>query len=265
MKIIVQKLKVILKGGRHMMVLKTGQLIKHEDERTVQDEYAMRLITTEELKDAITLQKYVYDQLPNKQVLYIDSYEEMFDDMKQGAKVIGVFNKAGEIIAYRYIGFPGCSDKNLGNDINIPRQELAKVAHLETTVVHPDYRGNSLQSLTLQQAMPMVKELGYYHLLCTVSPQNIYSLYNIIKNGLRIKALKKKYGTGKDGKDGMWRFILHKDLKPIRAMKTNQLLSIPLGELEQQKKLIDEGFVGLWLFKESKLLNYVRFEDCLAN
>lgn len=247
-----------------MMVFKTGQLIKHKDERIEKDEYVMRLITTEELKAAVELQKYVYEQLPNKQVLYMDSYEEMLDDMKNGAKIIGVFNEAGEIIAYRYIGFPGLTDKNLGNDINMPRKELIKVAHLETTVVHPDYRGNSLQSLTLQQAIPMVKQLGYSHLLCTVSPQNSYSLYNIIKNGLRIKALKKKYGVDKEGKDGMWRFILHRNLEPITERIAKQLTRIPLADLERQEKLINEGFVGLWMFKDSKILNYVRFEDALA-
>jgi len=247
-----------------MTILKKGQLIRHINESREQDEYVMRIITPEELGDAVALQKYVYEQLPNKQVLYMDSYEEMYDDMKQGAKIIGVFNKTGDIIAYRYIGFPGCSEKNLGHDINMPRQELAKVAHLETTVVHPEYRGNSLQSLTLQQVIPMVKDLGYSHLLCTVSPQNIYSLYNIIKNGLRIKALKKKYGSEKDGKDGMWRFILHRNLEPRAVRKVSQNFGIPVGDLERQRKLIDEGFVGLWLYKESKLLNYVRFEDAVA-
>jgi len=224
----------------------------------------MRLSTTDELRAAVALQKYVYDRLPNKQVLYMDSYEEMLEDMKNGAKLIGVYNKSGELIAYRYIGFPGLSEKNLGNDINMPGKDLAKVAHLETTVVHPEYRGNSLQSLTLQQAIPMVKKFGYSHLLCTVSPQNFYSLYNIIKNGLRVKALKKKYGTDKDGKDGMWRFILHRNLQPAGARKTSQLLRIPLGDLEKQERLIDEGFVGLWLSKDSKLLNYVRFDEALA-
>ena len=247
-----------------MTILKKGQLTRHINESKEQDEYVMRIITPEELGDAVALQKYVYEQLPNKQVLYMDSYEEMYDDMKQGAKIIGVFNKTGDIIAYRYIGFPGCSEKNLGNDINMPRQELAKVAHLETTVVHPEYRGNSLQSLTLQQAIPMIKDFGYSHLLCTVSPQNIYSLYNIIKNGLRIKALKKKYGSEKDGKDGMWRFILHRNLEPRAVRKVSQNFGIPIGDLERQSKLIDEGFVGLWLYKESKTLNYVRFEDAIA-
>lgn len=247
-----------------MMILKRGQLISHKDGRTEQDEYVMRLMKAEELRNVEALQKYVYDQLPNKQVLYMDSYEEMLEDIKLGAKIIGVFNKAGELIAYRYIGFPGWSEKNLGNDIKMPGKELIKVAHLETTVVHPDYRGNSLQSLTLQQAIPMVKEFGYKHLLCTVSPSNPFSLFNVMKNGLKIKALKKKYGSEKDRKDGMWRFILHRDLEPEGFLRTDQLLSIPLGNLEQQKDLIDEGYVGFWMFKESKLLNYVRFEDALA-
>lgn len=247
-----------------MMVLKTGQLIKHVGDKTVQDKYIMRTIAEGELETAVKLQKYVYEQLPDKQVLYMDSYEEMLSDMQNGAKIIGVFNKEEEMIAYRYIGFPGAAEKNLGIDIKLPEEELTKVAHLEATVVHPDYRGNSLQSITLQQSIPFIRETGYSHVLCTVSPQNVYSLFNIIKNGLRIKALKKKYGTDKDGKDGMWRFILHRNLEPKAAKKTSSLLSIPLGDLEHQKKLISEGFVGLWLYKESKILSYVRFEDAPA-
>jgi GNAT superfamily N-acetyltransferase len=188
----------------------------------------------------------------------------MLSDMQNGAKILGVFNREKEMIAYRYIGFPGAAEKNLGKDIKLPEEELTRVAHLEATVVRPDYRGNSLQSITLQQAIPFIREEGYNHVLCTVSPQNVYSLFNIIKNGLRIKALKKKYGTDKDGKDGMWRFILHRNLNPVAVMRANRLLSIPLNDLEQQKKMIDKGFVGLWLFKESKLLNYVSFEDAFA-
>ncbi|MDF2520489.1 MAG: hypothetical protein K0R84_1117, partial [Clostridia bacterium] len=162
-----------------MKTLKTGQLVRHKDEGIEKDVYEMRLITKEELGAVIDLQQYVYDRLPNKNVLYVDTYKDMFDDMKLGAQVIGVYNSNKELIAYRYIGFPGQNDKNLGFDINLPTNELKRVAHLETTVVRPDYRGNSLQSLTLQQAVPLIEELGYRHLLCTVSPQNFYSLFNI--------------------------------------------------------------------------------------
>ncbi|MGE5632068.1 MAG: hypothetical protein ACM3TR_13365 [Caulobacteraceae bacterium] len=246
------------------MILKRGQLIKHINERTEQDSYTMRTIKAEELVNVVKLQKFVYDQLPNKQVLYIDSYEEMLEDMKSGAKIIGVFNNNDELIAYRYVGFPGCTDKNLGNDINMPKEELINAAHLEATVVHPDYRGNSLQSLTLQQAIPMVRDLGYRHLLCTVSPHNVYSLFNIIKNGLRIKALKKKYGSEQNSKDGMWRFILHRDLEANELLKPKQHQKVQLSDLEGQKELIAKGFIGLWLFKESKMLSYVKPDNALA-
>ena len=85
-----------------------------------------------------------------------------------------------------------------------------------------------------------------------------------MKNGLRVKALKKKYGKSKDGSDGMWRFILHRNLKPRAVRKTRALFSVPLTDIETQRKLIEQGFIGLWLSKEAGLLNYVLFEDNLA-
>lgn len=253
-----------MKGGRRIMTLKTGIITRHIGESVQQEAYEMKLINERELDEVVLLQKHVYNQLPNKQVLYIDSYDEMMADMRLGAKILGVFNQSKELIAYRYVGFPGQDNKNLGYDINLPQKELNKVVHLETTVVHPDYRGNGLQSATLQQIIPVIKELGYRHLICTVSPQNYFSLFNIMKNGLKIKALKKKYGVESTGKDGLWRFILHKDLEPIQLLKPNRLFKTPVSDIEQQEKLIDEGFIGYWLFRDSKELNYVRFEGALV-
>lgn len=244
-----------------MMALKTGQLIRNKGKAAEQDEYVMRLIHEEGLQEVVDLENYVYSQLPNKQVLYVDSYDEMLADMRQGAKIIGVYNRKQELIAYRYVGFPGLSEKNLGNDIHLPKKELNQVVHLETTVVRPDYRGNALQSLTLQQIIPIVKSYGYRHLLCTVSPQNPYSLFNIMNNGLKIKSLKRKYATDKDGKDGLWRFILHKDLEPQKVTKADSLFKIHLGDLEKQENLINDGFIGYWMFKDSMELNYVRFNN----
>ncbi|MGB7603940.1 MAG: hypothetical protein WBL93_00535 [Lutisporaceae bacterium] len=247
-----------------MITLKTGQLIKHNNEGSKQDEYVMRLLTTKELGAVVNLQEYVYDQLPNKQVLYVDTYKEMMEDMKQGAQIIGVYNNSEDLIAYRYVGFPGESDKNLGIDVKLPAKELCRVAHLETTVVRPDYRGNSLQSLTLQQAVPLIKSLGYKHLLCTVSPQNFFSLFNVMRNGLKVKALKKKYGSDQDGKDGLWRFILHRDMEPNTLFKPNQFINTKLNNIDEQLKLINDGFVGFWLDKDNKELNYIQFNDSLA-
>lgn len=246
------------------MILKTGTLLKHNKDSIVQEGYVMRLINERELDEVVALQNHVYSLLPNKQVLYVDSYEDMLTDMRLGAKILGVFNEKDELVAYRYVGFPGHDEKNLGYDIKLNENELDKVVHLETTVVHPDYRGNGLQSSTLEQMIPLVKELGYKHLLCTVSPQNFYSLFNIMKNGLKIKALKKKYGDASTGKEGLWRFILHRNLEPAALLNPRELFKISLSDIAKQERLIREGFVGYWLFKDSKELSYIRFEQSLA-
>jgi hypothetical protein len=53
-------------------------------------------------------------------------------------------------------------------------------------------------------------------------------------------------------------------LKPKAVRKTSALFSIPVTDIEPQRKLIDQGFVGLWLSREAGLLNYVLFENNLA-
>jgi GNAT superfamily N-acetyltransferase len=247
-----------------MKTLKSGIITKHVGDLKEQEGFEMRLISERELEEVVALQGLVYSKLPNKQVLYLDSYDEMLADMKLGAKIIGVFNHKQDLIAYRYVGFPGYDAKNLGYDIKLPQKELNKVVHLETTVVHPDYRGNGLQSLTLQEMIPVVKEMGYKHMLCTVSPQNYFSLFNIMKNGLKIKALKKKYGDVDNGKEGLWRFILHRNLEPISLLNPRELLKASITDMEKQERLIREGFIGYWLFTESKELNYVRFDGALV-
>jgi GNAT superfamily N-acetyltransferase len=247
-----------------MLTLKKGIIARHIGDAIEQESYEMRIINEKELEEVVALQGLVYSKLPNKQVLYIDSYDEMMMDMRLGAKILGVFNQSQELIAYRYVGFPGYDNKNLGYDVKLPKKELDKVVHLETTVVHPDYRGNGLQSLTLQEIIPVVKEMGYKHLLCTVSPQNYFSLFNIMKSGLKIKALKKKYGTDESGKDGLWRFILHRNLEQTSMLNPRELFKTAISDIERQERLIREGFIGYWLFTESKELSYVRFDGALV-
>jgi GNAT superfamily N-acetyltransferase len=247
-----------------MLTLKKGIIARHIGDAIEQESYEMRIINEKELEEVVALQGLVYSKLPNKQVLYIDSYDEMMMDMSLGAKILGVFNQSQELIAYRYVGFPGYDNKNLGYDVKLPKKELDKVVHLETTVVHPDYRGNGLQSLTLQEIIPVVKEMGYKHLLCTVSPQNYFSLFNIMKSGLKIKALKKKYGTDESGKDGLWRFILHRNLEQTSMLNPRELFKTAISDIERQERLIREGFIGYWLFTESKELSYVRFDGALV-
>ena len=239
-------------------MMTSGILNKRTKDLSIPEKYSMRFISIEELSGVVALENYVFDNLPNKNVLFKDSFDEMHEDMAAGAKILGVFNEAGDLIAYRYISFPGISRKNLAYDISLPKSQMDKVVHLETTVVHPDYRGNALQSITLQHAASMVGNMGYRHLLCTVSPQNLFSLYNIMKNGLKIKALRKKYHSS-ENPEGLWRFILHRDMAIARYEKPIDSYILKLEDLDEQKNLIDRGYIGFNIFRENRLLNYAKF------
>ena len=89
------------------MLLNKGLLMKNKHANMQLEEYKMELLGKDRLREVIELQQRVYDKLPNKDVLYMDSYYEMLEDMEAGAKVIGVQNEENRIIAYRYIAFPG--------------------------------------------------------------------------------------------------------------------------------------------------------------
>ncbi len=238
------------------MLLDKGHILKNKNENMELEDYSMKLITKSRLNEVIELEHKVYEGLPNKDILYFDDYDTMLADLEQGAKIIGVLNSKDRIIAYRYIAFPGKDSRNMGYDIALPMDQLDQVVHLETTVVDPIYRGNGLQSLTLQIASNLVKQEGYRHLLCTVSPYNFFSLYNVMKNGLKIKALRKKYGA--EDEEGLWRFILHSDLERKVYRPIDEVIS-KWGNLDLQRELLDNGYIGYNVQKDPRQLNDIKF------
>lgn len=240
------------------MILTKGTVAKNKNTDLKMEEYTMKLLNQDRLEDVIELEHKVYEGLNNKDILYFDTYEDMLADMKQGARIIGVVNDQDRLIAYRYIGFPGTDKRNMGYDINLPKNQLEKVVHLETTVVDPEYRGNGLQDLTLRVASGMVRSEGYRHLLCTVSPYNFFSLYNVMKNGLKIKSIKKKYGS--EDEEGLWRFILHSDLEKKFINPIDVVIS-KWANLDLQRELISNGYIGYDISKETKQLNYIKFAE----
>lgn len=245
-----------LQGGI-TMILKTGHLTRKDESKNILEPYIIRMIGMGELFEVEALQQRVYRDLKRKDVLVTDSYEAMAGDLEAGGQILGAYNGSGELIAYRFISFPKLGEHNLGRDLNLGTEMLTKVAHLETTVVHPFYRGNGLQSETLELAFPIIQGKGYRHVLCTVSPMNPHSLYNVMSNGLKIKALKRKYATDHEP-NGLWRFVLHKDLEAKSQAKILDWAHVSMSDILFQEKLISEGFVGNWLLREQQQLQYIR-------
>ena len=101
--------------------------------------------------------------------------------------------------------FPGLGPENLGRDLDFSDEDLMKSAHMETVVISPKYRGHHLQAKLMAKAEEDLKEAGYKYLLCTIHPNNQYSMNNALSLGYKVEKLVKKYG-------GLPRNILLKEI-----------------------------------------------------
>lgn len=108
------------------------------------------------------------------------------------------------------VTFPGLTEENLGWDLFFSEDELLQVAHMDSAVILPDYRGHGLQSRLMQMAEDDLRTQGYKYLLCTIHPENKFSLHNALKLGYNVEKTTLKYG-------GLPRSILMKTIIALAA------------------------------------------------
>lgn len=202
--------------------------------------YEMEFLDEGRLHELIELQDIIIKALPDPELFWthpVDYFREVF---KVERSVIGVSTEDG-LIAYSLVYLPGGCDLqdgcfNLGRDIGLSEEDLRKVAHLQATVVHPAYRGNSLQRRMSEQHLKVLKEMGYEHILCTISPKNPMSLRNFLLCGFVIKGLKRKF-------NGWWRYIMYKNILSQASFGSDEV-KINSSDTAGQIDLIGRGYAG---------------------
>lgn len=222
-------------------IIKRGVLNKKTEDGYEKKEYLMKLIGMDYIPEVLDLQDTVVRNLNLSEIFQSDDKEFFKDELEKGGKIIGVFAEK-ELVAYRFITTPKGESMNLGVDLQLPKKEIHKVGHLETTIVHPDYRGNGLQRKTLVVALDIFKYLEYRHICSTISPKNYHSLKNVMSGGLVIKSLKDKYG-------GKLRFILHRDLMDSNPRQYKRTIAIDDVNIVRNEKILENGFEGYQTFK----------------
>lgn len=163
--------------------------------------------TSEDAQEMLRLIQTVHDQMENKQWYVIEGMEEYADYLEEG-KGVGykaVDEDTGKMAGIFLAIIPEDRELNLGYDLGFTEDMARKVAIMETAAILPEYRGQNLQYRTMMAAEKELKENGYRYLLCTVHPENRFSLHNVLKQGYQIKMTKEKYG-------GFLRHILLKEI-----------------------------------------------------
>lgn len=148
------------------------------------------------------LQNEVRAAMPHPEQFVPDTLENITAYLREGL-CIGAYD--GERLgAYFILRYCGRSAHNYAAFLGVPREEWEHWANADSAIVHADFRGNGLQRLMLEAALPLFPK-KITHIGATVSPQNQYSLHNALASGFAIVSRREMYG-------GHDRYLLAKEL-----------------------------------------------------
>ena len=109
-----------------------------------------------------------------------------------------------EIVGFLVIDFPGICEGNLGVYRNLEPEALLRVVHMDSAAVLPEFRGNHLQERLFRVAEEILDQMPWYrYRMCTVHPENRYSLNNLERLGYRVLTEAYLYG-------GLPRYVMWK-------------------------------------------------------
>lgn len=138
-----------------------------------------------------------------------DEREYVEEHIEKSGFILVAKTKDDKTAGFFMIDFPGQDSRNLGFHLELKGEELNHVAHMDSAAVLADFRGNHLQEELMRRGEELLNEMGgYRYRMCTVCPENRYSLYNLQKRGYMILMTTEKYG-------GLQRHIMYKDIEKI--------------------------------------------------
>ena len=163
--------------------------------KTVDPPAPMRLCrcTAKDAPAVYALQNAVRAAMPDPSQFVPDTLENITAYLQKDL-CIGAW-QGRRLGGYLIVRFCGQSEHNYAAFMdNIPRAEWDHWANADSAIVHADFRGNGLQRLMLETALPLFPET-ITHIGATVSPENQYSLHNALASGFTIVARREMYGS----------------------------------------------------------------------
>ncbi len=156
----------------------------------------------EDVEKVLELQQTIMDAIPDKDMYAPYTREETLHELENYPCYIAECN--GEMAGYSVL-IPNDPDdpENYGHHFNYDREQLAKTASLDLTMVAPKYRGHGLQRIFNKLRIGKALEMGATEALTTISPDNPYSYRNFLVLNFEIVDEREMYG-------GKRRYILRK-------------------------------------------------------
>ena len=160
--------------------------------------------TAADTEHFIKLLHEVRDTMTCPEWFYLDPDDEVREMMEDGTMRLWVAVDGDRLAGAFDIVIPGLRHYNYGYDLGFSEEELLRVINMDSAAVHPDYRGLGLQKRLMETAQAEIVKEGEKIRLCTVHPENRFSLNNVRKQGYTIQKKMEKYQSV--------RYILRKDV-----------------------------------------------------
>lgn len=170
-------------------------------------ELTIRKGTVADTEQFIRLLDTVREAMEHKEWFYLDPHGFVREMMKTGKMELWVAMDGERMAAAFDILRPGLDEYNYGYDLNLTKEQLLRVINMDSAAVLPEYRGLGLQRKLIAMGEEQLRREGKRILLCTVHPDNRFSLDNVLKQGYQIQKKLDKYGSV--------RYLLRKDLGSI--------------------------------------------------
>ena len=152
--------------------------------------FELRHLGFENVRQIVDLQAKVVDTLPDKQMYYPLSRDEIFESLHLDS-LVGVYAD-DRLVAMAVLVNPRDGERNLAADFNLAP---ATAITFDVVIVDPDTRGYGLHHRFIDYAIAHARQHGAPNILATVDPDNTHSLNNFLTAGFQITDTRTKYAN----------------------------------------------------------------------
>lgn len=154
-----------------------------------------RMAVMEDVDLVMTVMNQTVEAMTDKSLYMADDREFVKKHISDEGEIILAVAPDNPLPAgFLILRYPKESEDNLGRDIGLTGEALLKVVHMESAAVALAFRGQGLMRKLIFNGEKIAAGKGYIYGMCTVSPQNPWSLSNMQTCGYKIKATVPKYG-----------------------------------------------------------------------
>ena len=225
------------------------QVLRTSSLKKTGEPYSVVTLCPADIPQMLALQSEIFsDMTADEQCFLLKKDQKFFEDhFASGNPVLGVV-VGGRIVAQSVITNPTAAHPKSGMTDMTLNAAPEKITVLQGVIVHPDYRGNRLMTVMVDEWLALANKEHRTNAVAEVATGNFYSWSVFMKEGLSIHSL------GHDDKDGSDLYNMHAKVGPLMKQRLKQAFNkasevptveVASSDIASQKTLVKAGFLGV--------------------